>query len=356
MKQKKDKRRSQGCIEELKSGSYRITIKVDGKKYRKTIDHKPTASEEKDIIAELRMLSHSHTATPSGTFEWACEAYIDGKSNVLSVSTIRGYRNSIMKHISDNFMKTKLSDMTLPIVQAEINRYAVDHAPKSVRNLSGFIMGVLNYYSVNIPSPKLPQKEAKTPYVPTEEEVKQIFAEIKGSRYEAPIMLAAMGLRRSEIYALTIDDLDGNILTINKAKVQQDDLTWVIKSTKTVESTRQIVLPDYLADLIRNQGYVYDGSITKISKTLIKAEKKLGIEHFPLHKLRHFFASYMHDLGYSDKQIQDMGGWKTDNVMKTVYTHGMRMAEAKAKAAEDINTLMAYDDLEKELDKYNLEW
>lgn len=61
-------------------------------------------------------------------------------------------------------------------------------------------MGVLKYYGVQIPSPKLPQKEKLSPYIPTKEEVHAIFEEIKCSKYEIPIMLAAMGLRRSEMF------------------------------------------------------------------------------------------------------------------------------------------------------------
>jgi integrase len=186
----------------------------------------------------------------------------------------------------------------------------------------------------------LPQREKKDPYIPSEEEVRMIFNEIKGSQFEIPILLSAMGLRRSEICALKAEDLSGNTLTINKALVQNENKEWVIKSTKTTESTRTIIIPDYLADLIRQQGYVYDGFPGSIYNHLQRVQKKLGIQNFPLHKMRHFFASYMHDLGYSDKQIQAMGGWKTDNIMKTVYTHAMNMEIAKQNAAADMSKLM----------------
>jgi integrase len=69
-------------------------------------------------------------------------------------------------------------------------------------------------------------------------------------------------------------------------------------------------------------------------------QKKLGIPHFSLHKMRHFFASYMHQLGMSDKQIQEAGGWKTDGIMKTVYQHAMNMDEAKKKMADSIGGLV----------------
>lgn len=317
-------------------GGYRISKMVKGKRYRVYVDHEPTESEAFLLIAKK-----ANEITPSSdiTFKTACDLYIESKSNVLSVTTIYGYK-AIMKSISEGFMQTYLSKISLPAVQTELNKYSVKHTPKSVKNMSGFITGVLKFFSVQINSPKLPQKEKKSPYIPSKEEVKKIFHEIKGSRIEIPVMLACMGLRRSEICALTLEDLKGHKLFITKAKVLDADHNWVIKSTKTTDSTREVIIPDNLAKLIKKQGYIYDGYPGKITEELNIVQKKLGIPKFSLHKLRHFFASYMHDLGYSDKQIEAMGGWKTDSVMRTVYTHAMDMDEAKKKAASDISALM----------------
>ncbi len=60
-------------------------------------------------------------------------------------------------------------------------------------------------------------------------------------------------MRRSEICALTLDDLDADIIHINKALVQNDSLEWVIKTTKTTSSTRNIVIPVELANKIREK-------------------------------------------------------------------------------------------------------
>lgn len=44
----------------------------------------------------------------------------------------------------------------------------------------------------------------------------------RGGEYEVPITLACYGMRRSEICALTPDDLDGDIVHISKAKVMNE--------------------------------------------------------------------------------------------------------------------------------------
>ena len=63
------------------------------------------------------------------------------------------------------------------------------------------------------------------------------------------------------------------------------------------------------------------------------------IPSFGVHRLRHFFASYMHDLGYSDAIIQALGGWSTDNVMKSVYRHALNEDEARKSVVNDFSFL-----------------
>lgn len=326
-------------IEKLPSGNYRIKQMVNGVTYRATVDHKPSDKEAHLLIAGA-MAKKGVAISSNMPFKQACEAYIESKSNILSPSSVRGYKG-IIRQFSDSFGNTSLDILTKPMVQTEVNRYSADHSPKSTSNFSGFIVSVLKYYGNDIENITLPQKEKKSPYIPTEEEVKRIFNAFKGSVYEAPILLSGMGLRKSEVCALQITDLsEDNVLTINKAKVQGADNKWVVKSTKTTDSTRTVVLPPYLADLIRKQGFIYNGYPNVLYVKLTQMQDKLGIPHFSFHKMRHFFASYMHDLGYSDKQIQEMGGWKTDRVMKTIYTHAMEMEQAKISAANDMGALM----------------
>ena len=320
-------------INKLPSGNYRIRQTVKGKTYSLTVNHKPTLYEAEQLLSKL--IEYPDKLT----FEKAAENYIKSKSNILSPSTIVSYE-SIIRNIDEDFLKLQIHSLTHKDLQAEVNRYSTSHSSKSTRNFSGFLMSVVKFYDLNIKSPKLPQKERKNPYIPTEEEVKEIINEVKGTKYEVAFILASMGLRRSEICALTIDDLHGNTLTIDKALVKDNKGKWVVKTTKTENSTRTIEIPDKVANLIREQGYVYDGAPGQIYKRLSDIEKKLGIKHFSLHKMRHFFASYMHHLGYTDKQIQSFGGWKTSDIMKTVYQHEMEMNEAKKKMAATFDGLI----------------
>lgn len=76
---------------------------------------------------------------------------------------------------------------------------------------------------------------------------------------------------------------------------------------------------------------VYKGHPCSITKHLERIERDLDIPQFPLHKLRHYFASQMSALGVPEADILKLGGWETDHVMKSVYRHSMIEKEEQAK-------------------------
>ncbi len=83
------------------------------------------------------------------------------------------------------------------------------------------------------------------------------------------VCLAAFGtLRRSEICALTTDDVHGNTISISKAMVRVSNKEWIIKTTKTISSTREVI---------------------------------------------------MHALNVPDQYIMQRGGWSSDKTLKEVY-------------------------------------
>ena len=320
---------------EQHGNKWRIRQQHNKQLYMITLDHKPTKVEAMQLLADR--FAHGIPRADM-TFEDAAKAYIASKDNILSPSTKRGYLG-VLKGIPEPLKTAHIGSITSMVVQTTINDVSGLKTAKTVRNYASFIMAVLKSVDVEVKAPQLPQKIKKPVYIPSEEDVKQIFAASAGTRYEIPFALAALGLRLSEICALSPADLEGCRLRIDKALVPNENNEYVIKTTKTTDSTREIIIPQVLADKIREQGF-YEGDPQMITKTLHKLQKRLGMPSFSVHKLRHFFASYMHSKGYTDKQIQEMGGWKTDNIMKTVYQHAMDMDKAKERAASDIGGLL----------------
>lgn len=328
-------------IEKRPSGSYRVRLTENGHTYSVTVPHKPTEREAYRLIREK--IDNPTGKYDTLTFSKAAENYLKQKGNVLSPSTIKGYK-SIQKSIPGYFTDMLLKDIDAVEVQKLINDMSVTRSPKTMRNVHGFVTAVLSAFKPNmVVNTTLPQNVRKEPYVPSEEDVKRLLSYCQHTEYFVPIFLASLGLRRGEICALELSDLDeNNVLTINKDMVQDEHANYVVKAApKTDASNRTIVLPDALADRIRTQGYVYKYNPNAIDNYLRRNLPKLGIEVFSLHKLRHFFASYTHSKGYSDATIQALGGWSTDHVMKTVYRHAMNQEEARKNISNDIGSLFS---------------
>lgn len=308
--------------EKLSTNSYRVRKTYKGQRYDVYFDHEPDDKEIMEVV--LEKLNEGDFGAVKGTFESCCDKYIEIKRNVISPSTVAGYKK-LKSYISEGFKSKKILSITQVDIQDEINNFAVGHSPKYVRNLHGFISAVLKTFrpSMNIHT-TLPQKRKFAHNLPTTEGVKMILEASQGSPYHIAFQLAVLGLRRSEICGVTIDDINGNILTIDKAQVYDEDYNLVTKDTKTTESTREIYLPDCLVKEIREAGTIFDYQPQALTRALHKYQDKLGLERFRLHDFRAFFASYSHSQGIPDVYILKMGGWKSDFVMKSVYRDALK--------------------------------
>ena len=98
----------------LPSGSYRVQKQINGQRMSMTFDHKPSKKEIEDEIAR-RMGFYNGKLT----FEAAATNYIDARTNILSPSTIRGYRQ-LLNCYSQPFMYKALDDITNNDIQISI--------------------------------------------------------------------------------------------------------------------------------------------------------------------------------------------------------------------------------------------
>lgn len=313
-------------VEKRSKNSYRVKKMIGGKTYSVLFDHKPSEAE---IMRSL--LEFTDAAPVKGSFLSCAESYIRSKENIISPKTVKSYYSILNSCISDGFKKKPVYQITQQDIQFEINQYSENHNPKTVRNVHGFISAVLGQFRPNmVIRTTLPQKVENERYTPSEDDIKRI---LEASKDDHPnhicFQLGIMSLRRSEIMALTLDDISGNILTINKALVQNNDREWVIKQTKTSAGTRKIYIPDSLVKEITDLGYVYNRHPNKMRKALQRYQDKLGIPHFTFHALRHFFASYAHEQGISEQTIMETGGWRSAENLRKVYRHSLDAEKAQ---------------------------
>lgn len=318
---------------EKRNDSYRVQKMIGGKRFSITYDHKPTNAEIMRDLLELE-----DTAPVKGSFLSCAESYIESKEHILSPKTIKTYKSLINSSISDEFLHMRMSHVTQQDVQVEINRYACDHSPKSVRNMHGFIAAVLKQFRPNLNiHTTLPQKVLFDHYIPSEDDIRRI---LEASKDDHPnhicFQLGCMSLRRSEIMALTLHDISGNTLTINKALVQNSAREWVIKETKTTAGTRKIYIPDSLVEEITALGYIYNRHPNKMRQALQRYQDKLGIPRFRFHDLRAYFASYAHEHGISEQTIMETGGWHSAECLRSSYRHSMNKETTQKSLFSDM--------------------
>lgn len=94
------------------------------------------------------------------TLEEALKKYIESKSNVLSPTAIRGYE-TLIRNTYPELLQIRIQKLTSQDIQNWVNRYSLDHSPKSVANAHGLISAVLSVYEPSLRfNTKLP-KSAK---------------------------------------------------------------------------------------------------------------------------------------------------------------------------------------------------
>lgn len=221
-------------------------------------------------------------------------------------------------------------------IQEKINREAKTHSPKTVKNMHALLNAALTQCDPQFKvATTLPQKIKPDIQIPTEIEMMQIFADVKGKRLEVPVYLAAMcGMRRSEISALKWEDvdLDAGTLTIRAATVINKDAEYVIKGTKTTAGKRTIKIFSPVLELLkkqlRNSEFVTEfQKPSRISNSFVYVLQRLGLRKYRFHDLRHFAVSTMLSLNLPKNYIADYMGHETERMIDEVYGHIMLTAK-----------------------------
>ena len=305
----------------LPSGSYRVRVFVGKDENGKAMYKSFTADTKKEaefLAAEynLKRREKPHDMTVGE----AIDKYIELKENVLSPTTIMGYKKMRKTRFS-SLMPLKLSQLTYEKIQAAVNRDAAEVTAKTVSNAHGLLSGALGmFYPDFVLRTTLPKKQKKLKRnLPTPQ---QVYNAVKGTEIETAVLFAMwLGLRMSELRGIrTNEDIVDGVLYIRHVIVTVDRKPVEKDLTKTESSSRIYKLSDELLSRVDfSKPHITELTDSTLYSRFVKLIEKAGLPHMTFHDLRHLNASVMHMLNVPDKYAMERGGWETDHVMKTVY-------------------------------------
>ena len=250
------------------------------------------------------------------------DKYIEDNSNVLSPSTIRAYktarRNRFAKYMNESICEINYQQM--------INMEAKIVTPKTVANAWRLVTASLKHAGYKVPTVNLPKAPKTEKQFLDYEQIKTLLKAAKGQDGELGIILGLHGLRRSEIYALTAEDIDLNkeLIHVRGAVVFDADNNLVQKkTTKNATSTRDvhIVIPRLKTLVQGKTGQLVEGNPNTLLSQVNRLCEANELPHVGVHGLRHSYISLCFHLGWDVLTAMQQGGYSNVQTMNEVYRH-----------------------------------
>lgn len=346
----------------LPSGNWRCRPGyTDEKGKHRTASFTEKTKKAAEAAAAKFLVEREHKAQPENkTLGELADIFIEDRTNLLSPSTIRGYR-TIRKTAFQSITDYRVSLLTKGVYQKAVNEYAEGRSYKTVLSAHVFYNKVLKDNNIFIgEGVKLPPKEKKEIKIPTTEEVAQYLRSISGTRlYLYCLFSVCLGLRKSETLALQWHDIDlvQNTVSITKAKVRNEFGDYVVKQTKTDSGVRRLHLPRIVRGALGEAGaegeYIINDSPKALESLYNRSRKAYGFP-YNFHALRHYYASMMLLSGMPNKYAQEQMGHSTEDMLTKVYQHTFKTERDKfAIGLDDIwDASFSMEEEKTELDRY----
>lgn len=318
----------------LASGKWRILVfdrMENGKrKYKSFV---ADTKNDAELAAKLYLKDPARNKDKSDiSVKDAIERYINSKTNVLSPSTIRAYRQ-MQRTRYDSINGESIYKLDSERMQKYISAIAAtDISAKSVSNAYGLLSSSVAMFRPDaVFRITLPKKSRKRQNAPSDKDVQILFERANGD-LKTCIALSAFGsMRRGEICALKHGDVNGCAVYVHADIVANENNEYEYKDMpKTAESVRTINLPQNIIDMLgdgKPDEFIFSFPPHWITRNFINLRNDLGI-NIRFHDLRHYYASIGAALGIPDIYTARSGGWKPNSpVMKEVYQNNMHDAE-----------------------------
>lgn len=321
----------------LPSGNWRVQVYAGRDASGKRIYQSFTASTRREaerMAANWNAERGDRLAKVTGcTVDEAIQSYIDTcRATGGSPSTLAAY-DVMRRNAYPLLASVSVTKLSLAMIQAQIDARAESHAPKTIRNELGLLRAAVSRHRKDLVFDDLilPKRKRREMSIPTDEQVQTLLSATSDAdedMFIAISLAAVMGLRRSEICALTMDDVDASNQTMHicKAMVTGIGGKLHVKPPKTEAGDRVLPIPDALyAQLTarRSSGEkLVNLSPNVITERYAHLCDRLGVVG-SFHALRHYHASIMIAVGAPEKYIVADMGHSTFDMVRQVYGHVM---------------------------------
>ena len=310
---------------QLPSGSWFCRVRVDGKDIGITrLTEKAAVAEAMAVKAGIREAKKNPKRR---TVTQAIDDYIESRQNILSPSTIRGYRaiqRTRFQQMQHKDILTVSQDQWQRAVDAEARLVSA----KTLTNAWRFLSSVIFELTGSRPAVRLPQIIPADRQWLTPAQIPIFVEAIKGRSIEIPALLALSSLRRSELLNLRWKDVDlkNGTLQVNGAAVYDENGKLVRKKETKNKTSRRTVpiippLQEALEKVEHRSEYVVTMAAPGIYSHINRVCKAHDLPKVGVHGLRHSFASLAFHLKLPEKVAMEIGGWANDQTMHRIYTH-----------------------------------
>ena len=198
---------------------------------------------------------------------------------------------------------------------------------------------------------KLPPKKSREMKVLTSNEIGRFLARAKEEGYYEMFLLElSTGMRRGELLGLKWSDLNltSGVLKISRQVVAAGSEI-IVQSPKTKTSTRAIVLPSYMLELLtelkksKTCEWIFPSPVkegeprnpTAVLKRFKLILERSGCKDIRFHDLRHTFATMALENGMDVKTLSDMIGHISAETTLNIYSHITDTMRAQASVKID---------------------
>jgi integrase len=326
-----------------------------GKRHIKTFALKREADAELvKTTGEVARGVHTPENT-SITVAEAAKLWLDkGELEKLERSTLRQYSNHIKLHIVPLIGGVKLARLSTPAIETFRDDLLRKGSRAMARKVLASLKSILGEAQrrglvaqnaaqpVRVDVKKREQGKLKVGRdIPSKEEVQTILAKAEG-RWQ-PLLVAAVftGLRSSELRGLAWEDVDFERKVVHV--MQRADHWGVMGSPKSAAGDREIPMSPMVVNALREwrlacpkgeAGLVFPNGKGNVeshaniaNRGFYALQRSAGLvdedgkPKYGLHALRHFFASWVIERGFSAKRVQALLGHSSIQMTFDRYGH-----------------------------------